>query len=390
MTKTKQSIILTILLIPFLLLAGSVWLIITIVLFILIYKSMLRFIPLIPYPFFRKMVKGVFLFLFILSVTICTKLLVFDIYKIPSSSMENMLYPGDVIVVNKLKYGPKLPQSPFEIPWLNLGFYMNKNARERMKETWWDYKRMEGTTTIKQGDVFVFLFDLSRDFFVVKRCVALPGDVLLIKHGEIYTNNELFVAPGTVKNNCSFKIKDQKLLYKLLDSLAIYGEILEDSKSGNLTTASFSKEEFSLLKDANSIDSIKINRNDIEAPTEELIKTPHSKWTLDNIGPIVIPKKDMVIQLNPDNFMLYQKVMSLFENTTIIERNGVYFINGKRASTYRFKQNYYFMMGDNRQGTIDSRFWGFLPETNIIGKVQCVLFSNKKDDFQWNRLFKIL
>lgn len=304
--------------------------------------------------------------------------------------MENMLYSGDVIMVNKLKYGPKLPQSPFEIPWVNLGFYMNKNTRARMKEIWWDYKRLDGTTRIKQGDVFVFSFDLSRDFFVVKRCVGLPGDVLFINHGEIYTNNKLFTAPGTVKNNCSFKIKDQKLLHKLIDSLAIYGGISRDYKSGNLANATFSKDEFRLLKDANCIDSIKINRNDIEAPNEELIKTPHSKWTLDNIGPIVIPKKDMEIKLNTDNYMLYQKVMNLFEKSTVTEKNGTYFINGKKATTYKFKLNYYFMMGDNRKGTIDSRFWGFLPETNIIGKVQCVLFSNKNEEFQWDRLFKML
>ncbi|WP_262488074.1 signal peptidase I [Flavobacterium gilvum] len=346
--------------------------------------------PLIRYDFLRKTTKGIFLFVFLLSMVISIKLLVFDIYRIPSSSMENMLYPGDVIVVNKLKYGPKLPSSPFEIPWVNLAFYMNKIARSRIKETWWDYKRLEGITKVKQGDVFVFSLDQSRDFFVVKRCVGLPGDVLSIRDGEIYNNNKLFTAPGTVKNNYQFRIKDRKKLYKLTDSLAINGGITQDYKSGNLGIATFSKDEFGLLEKANCIDSIKKNRDSLDIPNEELIKTVHSKWTLSNMGPIVIPKKDMQITLNPDTFMLYEKVMRLFEKSIIVEKNGTYFINGKSATTYRFKLNYYFMMGDNRRGTIDSRFWGFLPETNIVGKVQCILFSNINDEFQWSRLFKLI
>ena len=108
--------ILTIFLVLFSIVLGLFWLVTTIILFALIYNIALRFITLISSSFFKKMAKGIFLFLFLLSSLICIKLLAFDIYKIPSSSMENMLYPGDVIVVNKLKYGPELPRSPFEIP----------------------------------------------------------------------------------------------------------------------------------------------------------------------------------------------------------------------------------------------------------------------------------
>lgn len=390
MEKTHRKKTLIILLVIFLVVLGLIWLGIIIILFALIYSKALHYIPLIRNDFLRKIVRGVFLFVFLLSTAISIKLLAFDIYKIPSSSMENMLYPGDVIVVNKLKYGPKLPDSPFEIPWVNLAFYMNETARSRMKESWWDYKRLDGTTRIKQGDVFVFSLDQSRDFFVVKRCVGLPGDVLSIRDGEIYSNNKLFSASGTIKNKFQFKIKNQKRLYKLVDSLDIYSGITRDYKLGNLGKATFSQDEFQMLKEANCIDSIKMDRDGFDTPNEELIKTPHSKWSLDNMGPIVIPKKDMQITLNPDTFMLYEKVIRLFEKSSIVEKNETYFVNGKKVSTYRFKLNYYFMMGDNRGGTIDSRFWGFLPETNIVGKVQCILFSNKNDEFQWDRLFKAL
>lgn len=374
----------------FLVMLGLVWLVITILIFALIYKIALNYISLLRYTIFRKMIKGIFLFIFLLSATICVKLLAFDIYKIPSSSMENMLYPGDVIAVNKFQYGPKLPRSPFEIPWVNLAFYANKNARARIKETWWDYSRWGGTTTIKQGDVFVFNSTWNKDFILVKRCVGLPGDTLRIKKGEIYTNSIVFNSPETVKNNCSFNIKNRKLLYKIIDSLPMEGYINNDYKKRNFGSAMFSKQEFELLQKRNCIDSINKNIDVYGVSQEKLLKTPTSKWTLDDMGPIVIPKKGMEIQLNPENFMLYEKVIRLLEKNTITEKEGTYFINGKRTTTYKFKLNYYFMMGDNRKGTSDSRCWGFLPETNIIGKVQCILFSNKYEEFQWDRLFKML
>lgn len=388
--KKTSKIALLVPLVLFLVVLGLVWLGIVVMIFALIYNVALRYIPLIRDGFLRKTAKGIFLFVLLLSTAISIKLLAFDIYKIPSSSMENLLYPGDVIVVNKLKYGPKLPSTPFEIPWINLAFYMNEKARSKMKETWWDYKRWDGITSIKQGDVFVFALYGTPDFFVIKRCVGLSGDTLSIRNGEIYTNNELYIAPGTVKNNCQFRIKDRKLLYKVMDSLAIYGGITRDYKSGNFGYAAFSKDEFTLLKEARCIDLIKKNRDGLDASNERLLKTSSSKWTLDNMGPIIIPKKGMQIILNPDTFMLYKKVMVEHEKNTVVNKKGLFFVNGKRTTTYTFKQNYYFMMGDNRMNTIDSRSWGFLPESYIVGKVQCILFSNKSNEFQWNRLFKAL
>lgn len=390
MRKIQIKAIIIIILSLLLVLLGLVWLAIIIILFAVIFFTALHFISVTRYPFLRKVVKGIFLFVFLLATTISVKLFVVDIYKIPSSSMENLLYSGDVIVVNKLKYGPRMPRSPFEIPWVNLAFYMNDNARARIKKNWWDYSRWTGTTTVKQGDVFVFNSTWNKNFILVKRCVGLAGDTLKVKQGEIYTNSLLFKSPETVKNNCRFRVKDKKLLNKIIDSLEIESQIRYDSKFLNWADAKFSVQELELLQKKEYIDSIKKFINTYNISNEKLLKTATSHWTLDDMGSIIIPKKGMIISLNPDTFMLYRKVMNQNEKSAIIEKNGRYFSKGKAVTHYRFKQNYYFMMGDNRKETSDSRCWGFLPESNIIGKVQCVLFSNKNEEFHWDRLFKML
>ncbi|WP_155960712.1 signal peptidase I [Flavobacterium daejeonense] len=334
----------------------------------------------------KKTVKPVILFLVILSLVIIIRLLVFDIYKIPSSSMENLLYPGDVIVINKLEYGPRLPRSPFDIPWINIAFYFNDKAKKRIKEDWWDYKRVSGTSTIKQGDIFVFNSTWNKNYILVKRCVALPGDTLNIKNAAIYTNNKLFASPDTEKNNYKFKIKNKKKLYKALDSLAL-NDIMLNNCSGKFSEGNLSKFELDFLKKVNCINSIKI-KIDTFVEGKTFVKTPEIKWTFDNMGPFVIPKKGMQIKLNPETFSLYERAINGSENCKIKELKGICFINNKKATTYTFKQDYYFMMGDNRKETLDSRAWGFVPESNIIGKVQCVLWSNYQGEFQWDRLFK--
>lgn len=338
--------------------------------------------------FYNKRVKIFFILLFIFFISISIKLFALDVFKVPSSSMENMMFPNDIILVNKLKYGSRLPRSPFDIPWVNIAFYFNDNAKKRIKEDWWDYKRLPGTSTIKQGDVFVFNSVWSKDYILVKRCVALPGDILRIKDGGVYTNNKLFASPNTAKNNYKFIIKNKKALYKVMDSLAL-NNIMLNNCSSKFSEANLSKVELDHLKKVNCIDSIKI-QIDTFVKGKTFVKTPKIKWTFDNMGPFLVPKKGMQIKLSPETFSLYERTINGSENCKITALEGIYFINKKIAITYTFKQDYYFMMGDNRKETIDSRAWGFVPESNIIGKVQCVLWSNYQGEFQWDRLFKML
>jgi len=389
MIKKHKTDLVIILLALISLVLGLVWLAVILILFIVIYKLTLHFISLMPFGFFKKMFMGVFLFLLLIFATIGIKLLVFDIYKIPSSSMENLLYPGDVIVVNKLKYGPRLARSPFEIPWVNIAFYFNENAKKRIKEDWWDYKRLSGTSTIKQGDVFVFNSTWSKDYILIKRCMGLAGDTLRIKEGAVYTNSKLFVPAATERNNYKFRIKNKQHLYKYLDSLNLSYVMLR-RVNNQFYEANLSKYDRDQLKKAKLINTISIQLDSFNGNNGLFCKVPNKQWTYDTMGPFVVPKKGMLIHLNSETFSLYQTTINGPENAKVTFLDGNYYFDNKKIDTYTFKQDYYFMMGDNRKGTMDSRSWGFVPETNIIGKVQCVLFSQKDNEFQWDRLFKML
>lgn len=356
------------------------------VIFIFIYKYGFHLINKIKNNILKSIVNICFLLLFILTIIINTKLFAFDIYKIPSISMENTLFPEDIILVDKLKYGARLPRSPFEIPWVNLAFYFNDNAKKRIKENWWTYKRISGLEKIRQGDVFVFNSVSSEFDILVKRCVALAGDTLNIKNGRIYTNNKLFTSPDSEKNNYKFKITNKKKIYNIIDSLDLK-EYISIDKRIKLGEANLSRFELEQLKNTNCIDSITIQIDTFNIK-KKLFFNLSKMWTLDNIGPFVIPKKGMKIDLNPETFSLYRDAINSSENNSIKEINGIYYINNNKINTYTFKQDYYFMLGDNRKYSIDSRFWGFIPESNIIGKVQYVLFSNYQSNFQWSRLFK--
>lgn len=321
-----------------------------------------------------------------LILIVSIKLFVFDVFKIPSSSMENVLFSDDVILVNKLSYGSRMPRSPFEIPLVNIAFYFNTDARRRINEIWWDYNRLFGTSTIKQGDIFVFNSTWDKNYILVKRCIALPGDILKIKNAAIYTNNRLFTSPNTEKNIYEFKVKSKQALYKAIDSFEFNGIMLKNY-NGKFYEANLSKHELNYFSKINSIDSVKI-KIDTFVEGKTFVKNPKIKWTFDNMGPFKVPKKGMQIKLNPVTFSLYENVINNSENSRIKVVQGVFFIDNKKTDTYTFKHDYYFMMGDNRKETLDSRAWGFIPESNIIGKVQCVLWSNHENEFKWRRLFK--
>ena len=372
----------------FLMMFGLGWLAILSLLFLLIYKNTLRCISYIKHKLLRKILKTLLLIVFIFSIAINSKLLVFDIYKIPSGSMENTLFRYDVILVNKLKYGPKLPQSPFEIPWVNIAFYFNEKAKASINETWWPYKRLSGTSEIKKGDIFVFNMKFGNNMTIVKRCMGLPGVTLQIKNGEVLIDNKPCYPSEDIKNDYRFKVKNRKAVYKVLDSLDIQINLRRDLKNGAWSKATLSYFEKKQLEKISQIDAIHIEVDTISKKGNLYPHSNYTNWNLDNYGPYRIPQKGMEMVLTKESFALYKPVIEEYEKVKIEERKGLFYVNNKMVTGYTFTQNYYFMMGDNRKGSMDSRYWGVVPESNIIGKVECVLFSNYQDEFNWDRLFK--
>ena len=336
--------------------------------------------------------KHIKLSLFILCIftfSIALRIFLFEVYAIPSSSMENTLIPGDKVVVNKLLIGPRLPQSPFEIPWVNLGFMLSRKAREKAGKKWWSYKRMRGLSEIKRNDILLFNHPVNKQVVFIKRCVALPGDTLLLKNADVYINGEKLDCPEKVRKRYLVYSRDIINLENYIDSIGLNARINYAFGRENSVELYLEGNEASLIENSESCDSVK---QFFESPQTGRIPKPWIKsadldWTIDFFGPLFIPSKGSTIELNYKNYLIYQKTIRNDEGHTIEFKQDSVYIDGKTAGSYTFRNNYYFMLGDNRYHSRDSRYMGLIPESRIIGKTRRVLFSNG-DGMRWGRVLK--
>jgi signal peptidase I len=316
---------------------------------------------------------------------ISLRLLCIELYAIPSSSMEDTLLPGDKIVVNKLAYGPKLPQSPYDVPWVNLLWYLKADSPSKSDSVYWKYHRLKGFSEIKHGDVLVFSHPLwgGRNNFFIKRCIALPRDTLQIANGRVKINSQFMEEPLLVKRNYRFWVKNQSLSISLpTDSAGRFHNI--GSPEELLLTNSQAREI------ENNHQTGFLEPVDVTYDSAYTVYPyhPNIHWSIDNYGPLVIPFKGMQIRLTKEALQLYYNVIKDHEPVNKDWKNEVFQNNEKTAELYIFQNNYYFMLGDNRHNSSDSRYWGFVPEENIIGKASLILFSNNGDGFKWSRILK--
>ena len=361
------------------------WLILVILGFIITYFLVITLINSIPNILLKKISKGIFLFLFIFAASISIKLLVFDIYQVSSSSMNRTLYKNDVILVNKLSYGPKLPNSPFKIPWVNFVFYLNRNARKRLLDNWWSYRRFDGFQPVKNGDIIVFtMFD--KNMVIVKRCMGTPGDTLKINKGKVLVSGKVIPESGNIMNIYKFKFINKKKFLENLDSLDL-GSTLSKVKN-NTATGIFSFNDMKKLSKLSSVKKFILVTDTIKEKSSLFPHSHYNNWTLDDYGPYLIPKKGMTIELDSMNYSLYHEIINTHENVTIKKTKKGFILNGCLSHKYTFKNDYYFMMGDNRKNSYDTRTWGVVPKENIIGKVNFILWSTFRNKLHWNRFFK--
>lgn len=332
------------------------------------------------------------------------KALIFEPFAIPSDSMDNTLLAGDYIVVNKLAYGARLPMTPLSLPFSHQTIGDSTPAYL----DWWQipYTRMPGYSEIRRNDVIVFnfpaedlfpmngkarVFPIDHRTHFIKRLVALPGDTLLISDRELIVNSRSLPFPEKVLFNYVIKVDETKKDSVNFSSLGM----VRESNQGKYIffTMTLLKEQADSIRLLPQVISVETEMSRKGLYDEQLF--PHSEkfpWNLDNYGKIVIPKKGAVVSLSPDSLPLYQRIIVNYEHNTVDVKGDSVFVNGQYAKSYTFAMNYYFVMGDNRHYSMDSRYWGFVPEDHIVGRASTILFSydKKNGSVRWDRCFETI
>ena len=254
------------------------------------------------------------------SLAIVIRVFVFEVFSIPSGSMEDSLLTGDKVLVSKLHYGPKIPGSPFEIPWVNLLFYINKEARAGMDSTWWGYRRLGGLSEIRRNDVVVFNHPDQSKIFYVKRCVGLPGSILTMQKGIIYNHGKELPSPLSVKNEYTFWPGNTDVFQTLLDSLEINSALLNDKPSVLKTKLVLNGSQFKALSESKSVDSTKVSHYPADSVPRSFPYHESMLWSIDNWGPVLVPKKGKTIRINPRNYALYEGILGFNDQGQFAQR----------------------------------------------------------------------
>ncbi|MFZ1527243.1 MAG: signal peptidase I [Ferruginibacter sp.] len=357
---------------------------------------------------------------------------IFEAYTIPTPSMEKTLLVNDFLFVSKFSYGPRIPNTPIAMPFVHhtLPFSSTKSYSEAIKIP---YTRWFAQS-VKRNDVVVFNFpvndtlindevnfgsrvtyyqevrsigrdavwDKYEDIIItrpvdkrenfIKRCVAVGGDELKVVNGKVFVNNQLQeIFPRSERYYLLEAPKDTYIDKDKLEEMGI--AIREDQGDmqqgqGGQYLVNITNEEKAKL---NLPAGFLLKDYLPESQPKDMFPyydTSH-KWSVDNYGPLVVPKKGMAIDLTPDNMIRYERCIRVYENNEVETKNGQVFINGQPAKNYTFKMDYYWMMGDNRHNSLDSRYWGFVPEDHIVGKASLIWFSWEKGP-RWKRLFNTI
>lgn len=346
----------------------------------------------------------------------------FEAYTIPTGSMEGTMLVNDYLFVSKLAYGPRVPMTPVAVPLVHntLPFVGGKSYTESVH---WNYHRIPGFGHIERNDVVVFNYPCGDTVMVeqpeadyyqacrvngrdnvlakftiitrpvdkeenyIKRCIGLPGDVLEIKNARVYINggpNVLF--PHSKLN---YMVRTNGKMPVLEDNFEMTYMVGNGQYIYNLAN-----DQADIVKKAENVVSVTpfIAFPAGVAPPDAgewvfPLDTANFKWNRDNFGPMTIPKEGVTVQLTPQNIALYRRIIRNYEGNTLEEQAGKIIINGKEATSYTFKMDYYWMMGDNRHNSLDSRFWGFVPIDHVVGKAWFVWLSYGEGGIRWKRLF---
>ncbi|GAB4426748.1 MAG: signal peptidase I [Bacteroidia bacterium] len=337
-----------------------------------------------------------------------------EAFMIPTSSMERTLMAGDFLFVSKFHYGSRMPMVPLAVPFVH-----NKIAVGGVRlPSYLDwiklpYMRLPGLAKIKRNDIVVFNYPahdihdlndgagkvsaISLKENYIKRCVAMPGDTLEVRDQQIYINGEIGTNPPNMQYQYQVETDGTGFSRKRLNDLGF-----RDAGNPNANWVQMQRQVYyfwmpdtiaQVLRGYSGVKKVEIiNRPAGEFRAETYPKFDneggrHFKFNIDNYGPIVLPRRGMTVALTPANVSLYYRPITAYEGHTLELKDGKVWIDGAAAESYTFAMDYYWMMGDNRHNSEDSRFWGFVPENHIVGRPLFVFFSYEKDfGVRWSRI----
>lgn len=311
-------------------------------------------------------------------------------YVVSSGSMESTLLTGDMVYVNKLAYGARLPYTPLSLPF------------EKGHSSWFsfNYHRTPGFSDPKHGDIVAFnypdldtIVPIDHKSVWIKRIVGLPGDSLKLSSSMAYVNGKMEEENADLKFNHHLRINGDEAAFFFKNDIRDPSKISAENDWMVALTA----EEASELRKSKNVERLEISFKKKGVYEEDAF--PYEleyNWNQDFYGPVLVPKKGLTITLSMENIALYRLCIEAYEGRELVENGAKFYIDGKQVTSYTFQQNYYFVVGDNRHNSIDSRYWGFLPESYLIGRVSCVFFSidRTKEGFfngiRWSRIFDFL
>jgi len=386
----------------------------------------------------------------VIAVTLIN-IFLFQNYRIPTPSMEKSLLVGDHLFVSKLAYGPRMPNTPIAFPFTQHTMPLTK-GKSWSNLIIWPYKRLVGAGKVKNNDPIVFNFPAgdtvvveeqttsyyeivrrralelrSRDNYgsseakpakyylqlarkdvranytviyrpvdrrdnYVKRCIGIPGDTVTIKEGILYVNGKIVPDNGTQQTTYVVGTRGTTINPKAFERLGItkYDQTMISGSAYLLPLTKGNAETISKFSNVSEVSPVYARKGEF-APHI----FPYSRtlgWNEDNYGPIWMPVKGTTVKLDTANICLYERIIDVYENNDLRIDGSTIYINNEVASSYTFKMSYYWMMGDNRHNSADSRYWGFVPEDHIVGKPKFIWLSLDKEakglkSIRWNRMF---
>jgi signal peptidase I len=345
----------------------------------------------------------------------------FEAFVIPSSSMEGTLLVGDYLFVSKMSYGAKVPSIPLTVPFTHNTMPFAETAPSYVDWIELPPMRLPGFGKVERNDIVVFNFPegdtvykgnrnttyyqvlreeaamngisvaeqrrrfIANDEIVVhpvdkednyvKRCVAVPGDKLEIRNHVLFVNGQQAYTPKNLQYAYLAKASDPEGLQNVINELDIEAQRIDGNPNIDALMQLSDAEAQRVQPFCKMLQMYEDTAGAFDPALRVFPNAAQFKWNKDNYGPLVIPKKGMTVRLSADSLPLWHRAITAYEGNTLEVRDGKFFINGSPATTYTFKQDYYFMMGDNRHNSLDSRFWGYVPADHIVGKPVFVWFS---------------